>query len=190
MAWGNPIPLRSALSGKTDTEIRSWAANCTAKISFYLGKIPEGDLNDGYWEVRCYWHTLRKNWLLEQAATLLTAPVPPPPCIRPMIPTLPGYPGARPALSTRAHAEETTEDGNGSGEAERIATTVGETSPTAQDREWSPPLSLPTSFLQKMTAPFKRPRPLPPREEEGTDEEDELLLPRRSKRLKQKTEVH
>lgn len=196
LAWGNPIPLRSALSGKTAEEIRSWAASCTAKISFYLAKIPEGDLNDGYWEVRCYWHSQRKTWLLQEAATLQTTPVRVVPSIRPMIPTPGGYPGALPASITSTPREEKTDNGTGPGEASRPETIAGETSPpveedTEEDTDWSPPLSLPTSFVQRMMLPFKRPRPAPPPREENIDsEEDELLLPRRSKRLKQKAEVH
>lgn len=60
-AWGNPQPPRTSLNGKTAEEIRGWAANCKAKIAFFLGKIPERqEDNDGFWEVRGYLMRLKQ----------------------------------------------------------------------------------------------------------------------------------
>lgn len=68
--WGKPQPEAAKMNGKVAEELRNWAANCTNKISYYLGKVPDGDTNDGFWEVRMYWHSERKKFLLEAATRL------------------------------------------------------------------------------------------------------------------------
>ena len=127
-AWGLPRPPAEKLNGKSAEELRNWAANCTNKISYYLGRIPEGaGQNDGFWEVRMYWHSERKRFLLDAATRLQVEAVDPHhrfmcdatlPAVRPNVdwkentgqarpairPLLPFQ--ARPASSTKRMREE------------------------------------------------------------------------------------
>jgi hypothetical protein len=191
-AWGNPIPLRSALSGKTAEEIRFWAANCTAKIAFYLQKIPDDPAqNDGYWEVRVFWHHKRKTWLLEQAATLQTTPCKTP--IRPLLPTssvpnrinLGGWPGGQPVSFTKK-SELERENGAGSIQPGEQEESANPPSPTVLLEEVLAQPHWPTLDVKKMIQPFKRPRPTPQKEEEKEPEPP----PRRSKREKKKPDLY
>lgn len=161
VAWGDPIPTRTQLNGKTAEEIRFWAANCTAKIAFYLQKIPDDESqNDGYWEVRCFWHHKRKTWLLEQAALLQSNPTPTSklPAVRALLPTstrpnLGGWPGGQPVSFTNISSRE-----SGSTEPGPIEDSVSAPSPTVLLEEVLAQPHWPSLDAKKMMQPFKRPR--------------------------------
>lgn len=186
MAWGPWKPTAGTLNGKTAEELRFWAANCTAKISFYLGRMPAEDQdNDGYWEVRMYWHSQRKRFLLEAAARLSEeTPLGPGfmvdpttqrgkwnldfkessglkrstdhlSAIRPLIPKPGGWPGAQPALYTKRSFETMEEGINGHGYQALQEESAPPPSPIAPQEEELPPPLLLTLDLKR---PFKTPR--------------------------------
>ena len=191
VAWGDPIPTRTQLNGKTAEEIRFWGANCTAKIAFYLQKIPDDESqNDGYWEVRCFWHHKRKTWLLEQAALLQSNPTPTSklPAVRALLPTstrptLGGWPGGQPVSFTNTSAREAEA---GSIEAGPISENAPPLSPTALLEEVLAQPHWPSLDCKKMIQPFKPPRKRALEEEKGGSSPPL----RRSKRERKKNKLY
>ena len=190
VAWGDPIPTRTQLNGKTAEEIRFWGANCTAKIAFYLQKIPDDESqNDGYWEVRCFWHHKRKTWLLEQAALLQSNPTPTSklPAVRALLPTstrpnLGGWPGGQPVSFTNISSRET----DGGTEAGPIIEPAPLPSPTVLLEEVLAQPHWPSLDCKKMIQPFKPPRKRALEEEKGGSSPPL----RRSKRERKKNKLY
>lgn len=191
VVWGEPILPNSALAGKTAEELASWAANCKAKISFNLGKIPDStEENDGFWEVRVCWYIKRSEWLTAARIRLLemnsSSPSEEseghgqgwmgqkPPAIRPLLPKtsaerLGGWPGAQPVSYTKRFAENPNPVFiHGDGLAGSTESTAISPSPTA----------LLADALQPPLSPTSEKRKEPEKEKEKEEE------PRRSKRLK------
>lgn len=194
--WGRCIPTHGEMSGKSKEELLNWSNACRRKIAYWIGCIPnEG--NDGFQEVRAWWLKKRADALADAAKRLeedghpATAfyrnQVPPQfkkePAIRPMTISLGGWPGAQPVSYTNESARVYEEVMNGCGTTTRQEKNVTPTSPTAtlsEIEEYVPKLS------PALTLPFKRPRTTAALSEEGTEKDEELIPPRRSKRLRKK----
>jgi hypothetical protein len=183
--WGDPILPNSALAGKTAEDLASWAANCKAKIAFYLGRIPEDPAkNDGFWEVRCSWHAKRADFLLEKRKLLMEMnSVSPskPPAIRPMIPTPGGWPGARNVSYTKM-SDWSMETTNGCGQDGSNEEIVKEPFPSALLEDALRVQPWPNLDPAIMRKPFKRPRTM--------TEKETIPKLRRSSRLKKKNTMY
>lgn len=147
--WGLPVPTRAEMNGKTAEDLRRWAANCKAKVAFFLGRIPDDPTeNDGFWECRVHWMAQRADHLLMAAYAVETGGPPPPqrtPAIHPMPRERLPF-NARPAFNTKREREESE---NGSGYLQKQSETVEEPSPSVT-------IHLAPALLKPFQVPRKR----------------------------------
>jgi len=166
--WGNWQPPRSELNGKTKEQLLNWSSACKAKVTNWIGRIPDAQSkNDGWAECRATWLAKRAEFLRETAETLQSplrhstnqmsglnwekrrenSGILPMPTER-----LPF--GGRPAFITKRQRSE-EEDVSGTGEATDQKESAEEPSPTV------------TPLDDSLKKPFKPPRKLQKKQEDG-----------------------
>jgi len=143
------------MNGKTKEQLLNWSSACKAKVSNWIGRIPDDQSkNDGWAECRATWLAKRASFLAKEAEPMEESPrnlrtngIWPMPTER-----LPF--GGRPAFITKRQRSE-TEDVSGTG--------------AAPEQEESVPPPSPTVILldDSLKKPFKPPRKLQKKQEDG-----------------------
>jgi len=154
-AWGPWKPPRSELNGKTKEQLLNWSSACKAKVTNWIGRIPDDQSkNDGWAECRATWLAKRASFLAKEAETMEETPrnlrtngIWPMPTER-----LPF--GGRPAFITKRQRSE-EEDVSGTGEMPDPKESAEELSPTV------------TPLDDSLKKPFKPPRKLQRKQEDG-----------------------